>query len=231
MKYALFVCADPTGEATDETPDLWVETWNGRGVRIEGMPLKDPAEGKTIRVRHEEVLVTDGPFAELAEFIAGYDLIEASDLDEAIEVARSHPMATAGCIEVRPVGSIDLGPGTENVPHDGDMPASRFLALFREDPEAPTYAVEPRDVAAWVLEGKASGRYLGGEHLATIDAATTVRVRGGELQLTPGGYAAVPQWVSGFVFLDGDWGEVSDYLAVSPMVRAGMVELREFWEL
>lgn len=231
MKYALFICADPTGEATDEDPELWVETWNGRGVRIEGMPLKDPAEGKTIRVRREEVLVTDGPFAELTEFIAGYDLIDASDLDEAIEVARSHPMATAGCIEVRPVGSIDLGPGTENVPHDGDMPASRFLALFREDPDAPPYTAEPADVAAWVLEGKASGRYLGGEHLATVDAATTVRVRGGELQLTPGGYAAVPQWVSGFVFLDGDLDEVTEYLARSPMSRAGMAELREFWEL
>ncbi|MGC4243566.1 MAG: hypothetical protein QM686_15055, partial [Herbaspirillum sp.] len=109
--------------------------------------------------------------------------------------------------------------------------ASRFLALFREDPEAAAYTAEPADVAAWVLEGKASGRYLGGEHLATVDAATTVRVRGGELQLTPGGYADVPQWVSGFVFLDGDLDEVTEYLARSPMSREGMAELREFWEL
>lgn len=231
MKYALFICADPTGEPTDEHPEAWVETWNGRGVRIEGMPLKDPADGKTIRVRREEVLVTDGPFAELAEFIAGYDLIEASDLDEAIEVARSHPMATAGCIEVRPVSSVDLGPGTENVPHDGDVPASRFLALFRQDPSAPAYAVEPDAVVAWVLDGKASGRYLGGEQLTTVENATTVRVRSGELQLTPGGYADVPEWVSGFAFLDGNRDEAAEYLARAPMSRSGMAELREFWEL
>ena len=152
MRYVLFVCVDPTGEPTDESPRAWVETWNGRGVRIEGMPLRPPAQGKTIRVRGGEVLVTDGPFAELAEWIAGYDLIDASDLDEAIEVARSHPMSTAGLIEIHPVDDVDLGPGTESVPHDGDAPTSRFLGLFWEDPSAPPCAAAPETVAAWVID-------------------------------------------------------------------------------
>ena len=229
MRYVLFVCVDPTGEPTDESPRAWVETWNGRGVRIEGMPLKPPAQGKTIRVRGGEVLVTDGPFAELAEWIAGYDLIDASDLDEAIEVARSHPMATAGLIEIRPVDDADLGPGTESVPHDGDAPTSRFLGLFWEDPSAPPSAAAPETVAAWVIDGKASGRYLGGERLRPVEDATTVRVRGGELQLTPSGHTGVPAWVSGLVFLDGEWDEVTEYLARSPLARSSVAELREFW--
>lgn len=229
MRYVLFINVDPTGESTEETPDSWVETWNGRGVRIEGMPLRPPAQGRTIRARDDEVLVTDGPYAELAEWIAGYDLIEASDLDEAIDVARSHPMATAGCVEIRPVAALDLGPGTENVPHDGDVPASRFLGLFRQDPSATSAAVDPGTVAAWVRDGKASGRYLGGEHLAPVEDATTVRVRGGELRLTPGGHVEEQEWVTGLVFLDGDRDEVTAYLANSPMSRTGIAELREFW--
>lgn len=229
MRYVLFVCVDPTGEPTDESPHAWVETWNGRGVRIEEMPLTPPSQGKTIRVRGGEVLVTDGPFAELAEWIAGYDLIDAADLDEAIEVARSHPMATAGLIEIRPVDGIDLGPGTENVPHDGDAPTSRFLGMFWEDPSAPPFAATPETVTAWMVDGKASGRYLGGQHLRPVEDATTVRVRGGELQLTPRGLARAPEWVSGLVFLDGDWDEATEYLARSPLARSSVVELREFW--
>jgi hypothetical protein len=54
-------------------------------------------------VREDEVLLSDGPFAETKEQMAGYDLIECADLDEAIEVASKHPMAKLGSIEVRPV--------------------------------------------------------------------------------------------------------------------------------
>jgi hypothetical protein len=46
--------------------------------------------------------VTDGPFTESKEWIAGYDIIEAADLDEAIEIASRHPMARFGRIELRP---------------------------------------------------------------------------------------------------------------------------------
>ena len=63
-----------------------------------------PAEdATTVRVREEEVLLSDGPFAETKEWIAGYDIIECEDLDEAIEVASRHPVARFGSIEVRPL--------------------------------------------------------------------------------------------------------------------------------
>lgn len=229
MKYVLFVATDPAGEPVDESPEAWVEKWNGRGVRAEGMPLKPVEETKTVRVRDGRVLVTDGPFAETAEWIAGYDLVEASDLDEAIEVAASHPMATAGRMEIRPVEPLDLGPGTANVPHEGDTPASRFLGIFRTDPSAPPSTPDPAAVAEWVREGLASGRYLGGEHLRPVQDATLVRRRGGELLISDGAYTDVPEWVTGIVFVDGDRQQAVDYLARSPMARSGITELREFW--
>ncbi|NEC65789.1 YciI family protein [Streptomyces sp. SID9727] len=229
MKYVLFIATDPAGERIDENPEAWVEKWNGRGVRLEGMPLKPVEETSTVRARGREVLVTDGPFAETAEWIAGYDLLEAADLDEAIEVAASHPMATAGRIEIRPVEPLDHGTGTDNVPHEGDAPASRFLAIMRTDPAAPPYPVDPAAVAAWIQDGLASGRYLGGEHLSPVGDATLVRRRGGELLITDGGYADVPEWVTGIVFVDGDREQALEYLGRCPMARSGLAELREFW--
>ncbi|QKW23313.1 hypothetical protein HUT16_33270 [Kitasatospora sp. NA04385] len=229
MKYVLFIATDPAGEPIDQDPEAWVEEWNGRGVRLEGMPLKPVAETSTVRVRGERVLVTDGPFAETTEWIAGYDLLEAADLDEAIEAAAAHPMATGGRVEIRPVEPLDLGPGTANLPHAGDAPAARYLGVFRADPDAPAPGPDRAEVAEWVRAGLASGRYLGGEHLRPVEDATLVRRRAGELLVTDGAYADVPQWVTGLVFLDGERQEALDYLARSPMARTGIAELREFW--
>lgn len=229
MKYMMFVAVDPAGEPTDESPDAWAEHWTARGVRIEGMPLRPVAEAKTIRARGDRVLVADGPFAERAEWIAGFDLLEVADLDEAIAVARSHPMAVAGRIELRPLEPLELGAGTENPPHRGDAPVSRFLAFFRADPSAPAYTPEPAAVAEWVRDGIASGRYAGGEHLRPIADATLVRVRDGELHVSDGGYADVLEWVAGVAFIDGEWSQAVDYVGRSPMARSGVAELREFW--
>ena len=55
-----------------------------------------------MRIRSGETLITDGPFTESREVIAGYDILECADLDEAIEVASKHPMARFGRIEIRP---------------------------------------------------------------------------------------------------------------------------------
>jgi len=55
-----------------------------------------------VRVRSGEVVLADGPFAETKELIAGFDIIDCADLDEALEVAGKHPVARIGSIEVRP---------------------------------------------------------------------------------------------------------------------------------
>ena len=60
-----------------------------------------------MRVRDGELLVTDGPFTESKEWIAGFDILECDDLDEAIEVASRHPMARGGRIELRPFHPVD----------------------------------------------------------------------------------------------------------------------------
>ncbi len=59
-----------------------------------------------MRVRNDEVLITDGPFAETKEQLGGYYLVDCADLDEALEVAAKIPGARSGSIEVRPIWEI-----------------------------------------------------------------------------------------------------------------------------
>jgi hypothetical protein len=61
-----------------------------------------PANASTVRVRAGEVVVSDGPYAETKEWMAGFDVIECADMDEAIDIAAKHPVAEYGMIEVRP---------------------------------------------------------------------------------------------------------------------------------
>ena len=64
--------------------------------------LRPVASAVTVRVRGGEVLVSDGPFAETKEQIAGFNVLECADLDEAVAVASRHPTARIGTFELRP---------------------------------------------------------------------------------------------------------------------------------
>jgi hypothetical protein len=109
VKYMLLVCGDGSIEDDPEEDaqvgrdvGVWVEEMERRGIRLDGHELAPVSHATTVRVRGGELLISDGPFAETKEQIAGYDIIDCADLDEAIEVASKHPVARFGTIEVRP---------------------------------------------------------------------------------------------------------------------------------
>ena len=111
MRYLFMVTADEGVQLTEEesarvgpATDAWVAEMNGRGVRLCGNQLERVDQARTVRSTGGHVLVTDGPFAETKEQIAGFDVIDCADLDEAIEVASKHPVTSfgIGAIEVRP---------------------------------------------------------------------------------------------------------------------------------
>ena len=78
----------------------------GRGIQWEGAPLQPTATATSVKVRDEQVLVTDGPFAELEEQLGGYYVFDLPDIDAAIEIAGRVPWATEGTVEIRPLASI-----------------------------------------------------------------------------------------------------------------------------
>jgi len=85
-----------------ETLD-YVESLRQRGRLILTHALQSATTASTVRVRGERRMVTDGPFAETKEQIGGFFLIEANDLDEAVQIAAKWPSARIGAIEVRPI--------------------------------------------------------------------------------------------------------------------------------
>jgi hypothetical protein len=80
-----------------------------RGAFVGGDELQDTPTATTIRIRDGQTLITDGPFAETKEALGGYYLIEAADLDEAIDLAKQCPGANWGSIEVRPIRDQSAG--------------------------------------------------------------------------------------------------------------------------
>ncbi len=115
MRYLLLICAEdvPVEDEIDEnsidwtkdtdTVEPWLQTMASRDVRLIGSRLAEPDAAVTIRRRDGELLRTDGPYAETKEWIAGFDLIECEGIEEAIEIAGSHPVAEFGLVEIRPL--------------------------------------------------------------------------------------------------------------------------------
>jgi len=81
----------------------YLEELQKRGYIIAVEALQSVRTATTVRVRHSKVSLTDGPFAETKEQLAGFFLINAQDLNEAIQVASRWPSARLGSIEVRPI--------------------------------------------------------------------------------------------------------------------------------
>lgn len=76
------------------------------GLLLGGEPLFPVSTAKTVRVRNGRVAITDGPFAETKEQLAGFYLIDAANQDEALQIAARIPPAREGSIEVRPVREL-----------------------------------------------------------------------------------------------------------------------------
>ncbi|MDA0987886.1 MAG: YciI family protein [Chloroflexi bacterium] len=90
--------------------DTWMkytDAFQKSGKMLAGEALQLTPSATTIRLEHDRTLMTDGPFAETKEQLGGYFIMDANDLDEAIEWAAKMPhVSTGGSVEVRPVREI-----------------------------------------------------------------------------------------------------------------------------
>jgi hypothetical protein len=110
MKYMLFTYRDPGVQLDPEqraavpaAVAAWCEEMDARGVRLEGHVLGPIAESRTIRIRAGEVAVGEGPVSDQNVQIAGFNILDCADLDEAVEVASKNPGASFGILELRPI--------------------------------------------------------------------------------------------------------------------------------
>ena len=106
MQFLLIIAHDDEFRADQELISSiyrWIEENSERGVRVRGAPLRPSAEAITIQIRDGVLSRKSGPFNDARDQMAAFELIECGDLEEAVKIASSHPMAAAATIEVRPV--------------------------------------------------------------------------------------------------------------------------------
>ena len=116
MKYLMLVYTDPAlmeALPQDEYDRLMrgciekADALRAEGRLLASQQLQPAPTAKAVRVRAGRTVVMDGPFAETKEVLAGFNLLEADSLDEAVAIAQAFPWAAYGCLEVRPVRDFD----------------------------------------------------------------------------------------------------------------------------
>lgn len=115
MRYACLVCFEgrtldaltpAQKEALDRDSLDYDEELARRGQLVLAQALQSPGAAITVRVREGKLSTTDGPFAETKEQVGGVVIVEARDLNEAVQLAAGIPLARLGSIEVRPILEI-----------------------------------------------------------------------------------------------------------------------------
>lgn len=115
MKFMILIYNDPTMfdalppaefDATMRSCLEHADELRKEGHLLESQMLESASEARSVRSRKGRMTIVDGPFAESKEVLAGFNLIDAEDMDEAVKIAMQFPWARTGCVEVRPVRDI-----------------------------------------------------------------------------------------------------------------------------
>jgi hypothetical protein len=247
MIHALDEDATPRTGSNGEPLELaaWIEEMEARGVVLDGARLHPVSDATSVRAPNGTVVVTDGPFAETKEQVAGYDVIDCPDLDSAVAVAAAHPTTHVGSIEVRAFAPGMPDPVVPESPTDGkyrylmlvcaDM--RRAMAAATADPEG--FAADRErettsgasveetndDVDVWIEN--AGSRRVYGWALEFPDQAVTVRRVDDRVVTTDGPFAETKEQIAGYDLLECD--DLDDAITVAaahPVAGGGVIELR-----
>lgn len=117
MKYMLLIYMDENAMNAQERENCYADSTKlaqdlaAKGQFVAASPLMPVATATSLRIREGKRLVTDGPFAETREQLGGYYIVEARNLDEAINISARIPPATKGTVEIRPMMELPGLPG------------------------------------------------------------------------------------------------------------------------
>src|SRR3954451_7274443 len=250
MKYMLIHAVDES-RLEDLPPEVeteltaWAEEMVRRGIELDGARLFPTSDATTVRVPDGDVQVTDGPFAETKEQIAGYDVLDCPDLDTAIAVAAAHPTLSVGAIEVR---AFDDGMPTPEIPETVAEGKRRYLMLVCADmrramaattaqapspdlwdPPEPEQPDTEDEVERWIAD--AGPRRIYGWALQFPNQAVTVRRVDGRVVTTDGPFAETKEQVAGFDLLEcRDLDDAISVAAGHPVAGGGALEIRPLWD-
>lgn len=237
-QYALLHTVDPAnpdawGDEHWEALHSWLDEAIGAGVFLAGDPLCPETDATTVRIRGGRLVITDGPFADIKEWVSGYSILACESLEEAERWAASHPTSWFAPTEVRALAGepIDFPPGPVPPPADGRTRYVMFVCTDSSATAADAAGATPID--QWVDDTGSRGvRLFGSELTGPAAARSVVRLRNSETVVTDGPFAETKEQIAGFDVLDcADLDEAIATAAAHPMSRAGLLEVRPVSQL
>jgi hypothetical protein len=119
MRYLLLIYTSEELEASQDAMtaefaayDAFTNELRDRGIYQAGEALRPTSTATTVRVREGQTVTTDGPYVETKEALGGFYMVDATDLDDAIQLAAKIPGARHGSIEIRPIFDFDPSQGS-----------------------------------------------------------------------------------------------------------------------
>ncbi|HEX7133867.1 MAG TPA: YciI family protein [Iamia sp.] len=236
MHYLVLLYGDENTSAAPGTPE-WDADMAGyiafgelaeKAIRG-GAALHLTTTARTIRKSGGAVTVSDGPYAETAEALGGYYLLEADNLDDVIEMVRHIPATQhpSGAAEIRPM--VMAQTATSEDQKDTWLATIHGPETMAETPGSPEWEAGAAEHRAF---GEAAGdaiRESGAVHPAA--SATTVRVRDGEVVVSDGPFSEVIEVVGGYYVLGGTPESVLDTAQKIPLPDDGAVQLVPIMDL
>jgi hypothetical protein len=186
-----------------------------------GAPLSSDDAGARIRVRGGERAITDGPFAESKEVIAGFWIVEVASRDEALEIARTCPHARTGVVEVHPMRNRFTFP-------DSGRDTAWLLAFQQEQGSTDPDNAKMRAMIEFGTELVRQGVQLETAPLASDPPPARVEPRGGAIGVTDGPFAEAKEVIAGYSLVRAaSRAAAIDIAARFPHAQWGTVEVRE----
>jgi hypothetical protein len=208
-----------------EAHGAYVQTLKVAGAYREGERLRPSREGRRIHARGGRAHVEPGPFAEEERALAGYYLVDAGDLDAAVALAESCPMAPGDQLDVRPLLKRE---------RCADLTDARgktfgFVVLGNAANERAWVEVMDR-IDADSHDRFPSDRFLGGVRLESPGGGRQVVSRGGKRALMDGPFLESKEVIGGLFFLRmASLDEAVEWAATTKFVEHGALEIRELW--
>jgi len=192
-----------------------------RGKLRVGAPLRPESEAARVTVRGGKPVVTDGPYAESKEVLAGFWIVDAASREEALELARGCPHARHGIVEVHPLEFRMAAPD----PGQG-LP---FLYAFRAETRIQDEGrAKLREMLDFTVTLKQEGRFLETGPLAPAPLPARLETKGGKLLVTDGPFAESREIVGGYALLRAaSRAEAIEIAKRYPHPKWGPLELRE----
>jgi hypothetical protein len=208
-----------------------------------GQALQGTRTAKTLRWESGKVVVTDGPFAETKEQLGGIGVLEAQDMDHAIELILKHPTIRLGPIEIRPVDeemfqrNQALDAKYRNhaaAASSANADAVKFAAIgygcvaARNSSDTSASDAMLEECIAFDVARRKAGQWLGGIKLQGVETAKTLRTIGGKVIVTDGPFAETKEQLGGVVVLGlTDMNRAIELLRNHPALRYGVtIEVR-----